>query len=306
MDKMIKPKRLMPGDTIALIAPCDGVKPGQADGPLAQLEKIGYRTKVSRYFYDHDWTFAASAEKRAADFNEMAADDAVKMVIFGGGEVSNEILPYMDFETVRKHPKIYCSYSDGTTPLNAITSLTGLVTYYGSDPGIPGGSNLYSARSFEAAVNTGTAPYNFEKSSPWTTIRGGEGTGELIGGFLANFALMLGGSYLRIDKTKRYLLFLEDHEQFGAPNVTSKYLSHIEQSGLMENVSGLIMGHYAEKDYPDINAILSRVAERYGIPTVKTDDFGHGPFRATLPIGVSAILDADAQTLRFLENTVES
>ena len=61
---------------------------------------------------------------------------------------------------------------------------------------------------------------------------------------MANFALMFGGSYLRIDKTKKYLLFLEDHEQFGSPSVTSKYLSHIEQSGFMNNVSGLILGHY--------------------------------------------------------------
>ncbi|MDD7310749.1 MAG: LD-carboxypeptidase [Eubacteriales bacterium] len=303
---MLKPKRLMAGDTVGLVAPCYGVNLGDAEEPLAQMEQMGYRTKVSRHFYDRDWTFAASVEKRAEDFNEMAADDEVKMVIFGGGEVSNEILPYMDFDLIRKHPKIYCSYSDGTTPLNAITSLTGLVTYYGADPGVPGGKNLYSARSLAAAINTGTAPYTFEKCSEWTTLRGGECSGELIGGFLANFALMFGGSYLRIDKTKKYLLFLEDHEQFGSPSVTSKYLSHIEQSGFMNNVSGLILGHYADKFYPEILDILRRIADRYQIPTVKTDDFGHCATRGTIPIGVSAVLDADAQTLRFTENTVEA
>ena len=74
----------------------------------------------------------------------------------------------------------------------------------------------------------------------------------------------------------------------------------------MNNVSGLILGHYADKFYPEILDILRRIADRYQIPTVKTDDFGHCATRGTIPIGVSAVLDADAQTLRFTENTVEA
>lgn len=303
---MMKPKRLMAGDTIGLIAPCCAAEDGCMEAPAAALEKLGYRVRLGAHLYDRDFTYAASIEKRAADFHAMTADDEVKMVFFGGGEVSNELLPYLDFELVRRRPKIYCSYSDGTTLLNAVTTLTGLTTFYGSNPGVCSGKELYGIRSLMAAVRDGAAPYAFEKSGPWTTLRGGECAGELIGGFLANFALILGGNYLRVDKTKKYLLFLEDHEMFGSPGVTAKYLAHLEQSGFLNNVSGLIFGHYAEREYPELTELLQRLAGRYGIPAVKTDDFGHGAFRGVLPVGACAVLDADAQTLQIVENVVEA
>ena len=157
-----------------------------------------------------------------------------------------------------------------------------------------------------AAVCGGTAPYTFEKSGAWTTLRGGEAAGELIGGLLTNFALMLGGRWLRVDRTKKYILFLEDHETFGSPGAVAKYLAHVEQSGFMNHVSGLIFGRYSDDSHPEIGEILYRTADRFGIPAVTTGDFGHGAFQGALPVGVSALLDADAQTLQITENVVEA
>lgn len=62
----------------------------------------------------------------------MIADDSVQMLLFGGGEVSNELLPYIDYALIREHPKLICSYSDSTTLLNAIHFMCGLPVFYGA------------------------------------------------------------------------------------------------------------------------------------------------------------------------------
>ncbi len=99
------------------------------------LESLGYRVKIGENIYRDTYGYLASEMERADDINAMAADDSVKMVFFGG-EGGNEPVPYLDFETIRRHPKIYCSYSDGTTLLNTIRSKGNFVTYYGQSPGM--------------------------------------------------------------------------------------------------------------------------------------------------------------------------
>jgi muramoyltetrapeptide carboxypeptidase len=76
-------------------------------------------------------------------------------------------------------------------------------------------------------------------------------------------------------------------------------MAYIEQSALMGNVVGLIIGHYAEEVPETLYGVLTRFAERHNIPAVYTDDFGHGNRHAILPIGMNATLDADAQSLVF-------
>jgi muramoyltetrapeptide carboxypeptidase LdcA involved in peptidoglycan recycling len=88
-----------------------------------------------------------------------------------------------------------------------------------------------------------------------------------------NFALSLGSKYFNIDKSKDYVLFLEDHVNFSSPWVIASYISHIEQSDL--HVKGLLWGHYAETEDPALIACLRRYGERNGIPVIACDDFGH-------------------------------
>ena len=84
----------------------------------------------------------------AEDSNSMAREKEVKMVLFGGGEGGEEVLPYLDYSAIRAHPKFYVSYSDGTSILSAITRKTGLVTYYGALPGMFENLTPYNKQQF--------------------------------------------------------------------------------------------------------------------------------------------------------------
>ncbi len=102
--------------------------------------------------------------------------------------------------------------------------------------------------------------------SLWRTICGGNCEGILTGGYLVNYAVMLGGVYFRIDRTKPHIHSTEENRQ--------------------------------------VDEIFRRFGEKYGIPVVRCEDFGHGANNAIFPLGVGATLDADNLTLEFTESGV--
>ncbi len=299
---MLKPQKLSLGDTIGIIAPCIALTKEEIAVAKKNMEQVGFQVKFADNAFKNTYGFAATPEERTADLHQMITDTEVKMLLFGGGEVCNEMLPYLDFDLIQENPKIICSYSDSTTLLNAISAHCHMVTYYG-----------FTWKAFTSPV-----PYNMQvwenrlmaekpfmdTGSKWRTICPGSAEGETIGGFLANFAIMLNGAYFPYDKSKKYILFIEDHIRFSKPAMVSKYFSHIEQSGFMKQVTGLLFGHYSEDYYEEIEQMLQRIGERYQIPVAKCDDFGHGTHHGIIPIGVQATLNADQGTLKFQEKTL--
>lgn len=296
----IKPNRLYKGDTIGILSPSYVLDQDKIQPAMDKLKELGFKIKIAKNTFKNTYGYAAAPEERAEDFNSMISDSDVKMLLFGGGEVCNEILPLVDFQSIQKNPKIICSYSDSTTILNAITSLTGLVTYYGQSLRTFFDLNDYNFQCFHSAFCSDGFK-DFRSNSKWEGIRRGKCEGELIGGYLANFAIMLNGSYLKYDSSKRYILFIEDHIKFSSPAVVSKYLSHIEQSGFMKSVTGMIFGHYSEEESPIINEILLRLSTKYNIQAIKCDDFGHGVNNAIIPIGINAEMDTEKRLLSFKE-----
>ena len=300
---MRKPRRLQKGDLVGIAAPCYKVDREKAEAVAAKLSELGFRVKFSDHLCDADDGYAASLEKRAADFNDLARDPEVRMILFGGGEVGNELLPYIDYEALRGDPKFLSSYSDGTTILEAVTSLSGIVTYYGQSPKSFLSGTDFNIAHFKAAMMDG-APYEFPKESEWVTIREGVCEGVLTGGYLINFAVMLNGKYYKMPE-EDCILFVEDLIRFSEPAAVSKWFSHIEQSGLFERVKGLLWGYYDDAPQPLVDDILRRIGEKYHIPVVRCADYGHCIRSGLIPIGVRARLDAGSGTLTILEPTVE-
>jgi len=300
---IIKPYQLSEGDTIGILSPSFASKKEDIQQSLEKLEREGFKIKIAKNAFKNTYGYAATPEERAEDFNGMIADNDVKMLLFEGGEVCNEILPLIDFSLVRKHPKIISSYSDCTTILNAITSLSGVVTFYGQSPGTFHNITDYNYQCFKSAFFNNGIPV-FKSNSKWEVIREGKCEGTLIGGYLINFAVMLNGNYLKYDAHRKYILFIEDHICFSSPAVVSKYFSHIEQSGLMNCVTGLIFGHYSEEASPILNDILIRLSLKYNIPTIKCDDFGHGANNVIIPIGLNAEINTQKCSLSFKESFV--
>jgi len=297
----MKAKRLSPDGTIGIICTSHVADIKKYSRIVETLNRLGYKVKLGEDIYKDTYGFVASTEERADDINTLIEDDDVQMILFGGGESAAEILPLIDYNKIKKHPKLFSSYSDGTSILNAINVQTGLITYYGAGTGVFLDLRYYDYMQFCLNFVEGYSIDQFKKDSDWKTIRGGQCAGILIGGYLPCFGLMLSNRYFRYDQNKKYILFLEDHEKFSSVGAVSTCLAFIEQSAFMQSVSGVIFGHYSDSVPDELLHCFERFGSRNNIPVVYTDDFGHGTRHAVLPIGMNAELDADRQSLLFLD-----
>ena len=300
---MIKPKMLNKGDTIGFIAPSYKPKRDPIERSAENLRKLGYKVKFSKNLFSTTNDYAGSIEERSEDFNAMIADPEVRMVFFGGGEVGNEILPYIDYENIKKNPKILCSYSDSTTVLNAVNKQTGLVTFYGSSPRFFENEPIeYTLTNFEKRLCS--TDLDYVKNSEWRVLTHGKAEGILIGGYLINFATLLGLEWYESLPDEDIILFIEDHEKFSTPAMISKWFTMLEHKGVFKRAKALIFGHYSLEEKPVIDDILTRIGKCYNIPVIRNEDFGHGANGAILPISVRARLNTEDLSFELLESGV--
>src|SRR5438874_8903292 len=134
-ERLVKPPRVRPGDTVAIVspsAPAFGRFPHRGERGTAYLESLGLRVRPMRHAAGVDGWVSAPPEARAADLHEAFADPEVAVVLCAiGGNHSNQVLPHLDFDLIRANPKIFQGYSDMTILHWAIGQETGLSTFYG-------------------------------------------------------------------------------------------------------------------------------------------------------------------------------
>ncbi|MDO5424606.1 MAG: LD-carboxypeptidase [Eubacteriales bacterium] len=287
------------GDTIGIISPSWVADQKDYEKYAKGIERFGFQVKFGRNIYKDTYKYTASVAERVDDLNEMIYDEKVKMIFFGGGYGSVDLLPYIDYKKIKETPKLFLSYSDGTSILNAIYAKTDIITYYGQTPGLFDNVSEYDKKQFVSHLVEGTAA-DYNRNSNWYAITEGCCEGILVGGYLLNFVLGLGNRFFPYRTDRNYILFLEELDKFQSIQGVSMFLTCIGQSRLMERVTGLLFGHYSDEISPSLFEVLGRFGKKYGIPVAYCDDFGHGTNHAIFPIGRRAILDTKIGEIKLL------
>src|SRR5690242_5190306 len=130
---VVKPKRLSAGDTVMLVAPANATFES-IDLQIAKesLEALGFKIRVGAHLLDRHGYLAGDDKARADDVNAAFADKSVAAVhTIRGGWGSARLLPYLDFDAIRRNPKVLIGYSDITALLLSIQAKTGLITFHG-------------------------------------------------------------------------------------------------------------------------------------------------------------------------------
>jgi muramoyltetrapeptide carboxypeptidase len=137
--RILKPKRLAPGEAVALVAPASATfKPVELDIARESLQALGLTVKVGRSMLARHGYLAGTDQERAADINEFYKDPSVRAVLpIRGGWGSSRVLPYLDFEAIARAPKIILGYSDITALLLSIHARTGCITFHGQERARP-------------------------------------------------------------------------------------------------------------------------------------------------------------------------
>ena len=311
--RLIKPKRLSVGDTIAVIAPASGVKPDKFDQSVQKLESLGFKAKVGKFARGNRGIFSGTDAERVHDLHWAFGDPEVRAVwCVRGGDGAPRILPDMDFELIRKNPKIFVGFSDITALHVAIHQRCGLVTFHGP-VGISGFSDYTKNHVLNVLMNP-TAPYKIEvsdsnksqKSELYKTevITPGKARGKLIGGNLS-LLTALAGTPWALENVKGKILFWEDVEE--QPYRIDRMLTQLRQSIDLRSLAGVAVGVLSDcvatekkPSPPVIEFVKDRLGD-LGIPVIYGLSFGHIRDQFTLPLGIEAELDTETATMTLLE-----
>ena len=134
---MIYPEFLHKGDTIGICAPSAGVgkKLESYDTAIDYLKQQGYQIKETASVRLND-PRGGDAPVRAAELDQLVNDPETAMIMCAaGGDFLDEILPYVNFASIRKHPKWIMGASDPTGLLFPITTKYDIATVYGLNAG---------------------------------------------------------------------------------------------------------------------------------------------------------------------------
>ena len=313
---LIRPKALNPGDTIGLITPATEVPDPDR---LALAERtVGYfklRMKRGKNVGKRFGTYRESVAARLDDLHAMFRDPEVKAIFcIRGGYASAHLLDSIDYDLIRRHPKIFIGYSDITAMHLAINKNSRLVTFHG--PIVLSRFTDYTQQHFRKAVFE-TAPIGkvtnpvdaneLRPAHPLRTIRPGTASGQLIGGNLSLISTTLGTPY-EID-TRGRILFLEDVEEQAYS--VDRMLTQLRLAGKLEQAAGVIWGECQDcgpRAYQpsavlpfSLGEVVDNILGELKVPVLSGLTIGHTNDQLTLPLGVMATLDAGSGTLEITE-----
>jgi muramoyltetrapeptide carboxypeptidase len=315
---LLKPRRLQPGDVVGVVAPATATyQQVELDIVRESLEALGLKVRVGEHVMNRYGSLAGADKDRAADINGFFADRDVRAVLpTRGGWGSARLLPHLDFDAMRRNPKVILGYSDITALLNAIHARTGLVTFHG-----PNGGGRWDAWSldwtkrvlFGAEAVTFTNPKTTNDKNVLTqidnrirTITPGKARGRLLGGNLSVLTGILGSPFVP-DFTDA-ILFLEDVEE--QPYRVDRMMTSLKLAGILSRVRGVLFGTCSDctpgTGYASftLEEILNDHLKPLKVPAWQGAMIGHNMPQWTLPVGLEVEIDAGAGTITMTEPAV--
>ena len=294
---LLKPPGLRPGDTIGFFSPSSAATawaPNRFARAKAYLAAQGVELKAGSLTGERDHWRSGSIAARAEELNALIRDPEVRAIMSViGGSNSNSLLPYLDYEALKRDPKIIIGYSDVTALLLGIHARTGLVTFYG--PALVASFGELSPlvdetlAGFNQICQAGGAavPHTVPTPTQWTderldweqqtrakqclpnrliSVGTGRVRGRLIGGNLNTLAGIWGSPYMP-PIARGDILLLEDSQGSGRRPLD----------------------------------ILLEVVGEPTFPILAEFDCAHTHPMLTVPLGIQAELDLDRQTLTLCE-----
>ena len=302
------PSKLKIGDTIGIVAPSSpiiGKNIEELNRAKEIVERSGFKVKYSKNIFSNTNGYSATAREKAEDINTMFADKEVKMIWCAkGGNNSNSTFEYLDYELIKKNPKIICGFSDITSITNMITEKTGLITFSGTNfKTIATDETDFSYKQALRRFVDGNLEFGPENEE-YITIQEGKATGKLIGGNLSLTRGMVAGKY-SLDFTDK-ILFLEELGFETDPEATSNNVYYMKQNGVFDKIKGLWIGNYEHESGISLEKIILDVLEgEYKFPIIKSNNFGHIERKTVIPIGTKAEINTDDDVkIKLVENCV--
>jgi muramoyltetrapeptide carboxypeptidase LdcA involved in peptidoglycan recycling len=319
------PEKLRPGDAICIVSPSTSlavIQAGTRQIAGENLSGLGLHITFGRNAEALDQARSSSIEQRLGDLHDAFSDPQIKGLLTSiGGYNCNQLLEYLDYDLIRRHPKILCGFSDITALGNAILAKTGLVTYSGphySTFGMRQGLE-YTLEYFRKCLME-NGPFEVAPSETWSddawyrdqeqrefvpnpgylVINEGQAEGRLVGGNLCTFNLLQGTPFM--PSLENTILVVEDDCESQAPHIDRDLQSLLHLPGF-EGVRGLVIGRFQKASQIDDETLIEIIRskrELRRLPVIAHANLGHCTPQMTFPIGGRARLVAEPGQVRFI------
>lgn len=306
-------------------APLPALFPDRFERGVSSLVNLGFNVKRGAYVSTRDGAVAACAQKRAEDINSLFLDPDVSLLMATiGGDYAAEILPYLDWDTIRSNKKGLIGYSDITVLLHAIGLKSQQVVFYGPTlmtefAEYPKPPRL-SAEAFMELFGPGDklviSPVDslLAKGSDWAlppqervktcpvfqkTIRAGSADGVVLGGCMEALERLRGTEYW--PSFKDAILAIETVDDEFDEKKWRSFIADYTNMGILKAIRGMVIGQkmWSKDDVDCLSSMLLDATASANIPILYGLPFGHISPIATLPLYTRAALDADAMKLIY-------
>lgn len=306
------PQKLSPGQTVGVYSPSGSIAYSESETALYErgldaLRRHGYRIKEGAHTRGRFYHMAGTAEEKASDIHALFADPEVAALLPSvGGHTASQILPFLDLDLIRRHPKPFVAFSDSAVLAAYIAEHTGIVTYhtaadvmfgfgrFGTDECPMQAQGAYTEEQMWNALEQ-HKPFSGPFSA-WQALRQGEASGMLLGGNLKGIQALLGTPFAPNWSGK--ILYWEAADP---PHVVAQVLAHLRNAGIFEQISGMVVGKvqhlketfYAPDEIMPIHKFIDYIVDRPSLPIIVEADIGHDIENITVPNGCLARMSAD-------------
>ena len=308
----ISPKRIRSGSKVAIVAPASTFSTEELHAGLDIIRECGLEPVVGPCVKNLKTSVYHSApvQERVQELSwAFSSPDITAVIAVKGGEGSAAVLPFLDYDLIRKSRKPFVGKSDITAISMGILAKSGLININGrgASAKITDGKNFFDMNCHAlrdtlsllmSDQNWGSKPFLKNQHFP-RTVSPGFAQGRAIGGNCDTFSHLLGTDFLPdLDGT---ILFLEDINK-GVLELSRLFL-HMKLAGVLQSVSGIVLGEFIDanskrrfkEELEDV--ILEYFSE--GPPCMYGVSFSHGSYTCPIPMGADCTMNADAGTISF-------
>jgi len=300
------PRKLPRKATIGIVSPASPQRDvKRLERGIAYLEGMGHTVVCApNALAVHGGYLAGTQDQRIADLHMMFADKRIDAIFCArGGYGSAQLLRDLDYDLIRKNPKILVGFSDITALQLALFKKTGLVTFSGAMPSVDMADEFspISEEWFWRVLRSTRPLGKLSQPFPFEILKKGNSKGLLLGGNLTVATSLVGTPFM--PTLTGNILVLEDigEETYRI----DRMLQQLVNSGVWERLGGVVFGKWTQgapalgRSTParDVNEVLTDFAVMCRGPVLSKFMYGHETLKFTLPMGVHCRLTARGLTV---------
>lgn len=271
------------------------------------LEQLGITLKeldilpvYSKHIFANENFRSGTAKERAEDLMNFYEKNEVHAVFdISGGDIANEILPYLDYIKLRDSHIPFYGYSDLTTVLNAVYTKTGKECGLYQlrnivEPEIEDSGNvIWKSRNLQRDRLAGHMAVHHKSRGEtillsekdknedyplldirYRFLRGEQMEGVMVGGNIRCFLKLAGTEYFPDLSGK--ILVLESLGGYKPQMIAC--LSQLSQMGAFRKINGILLGTFTKLEEMGFKGFMEEEVLKCSgnLPVAKTEEIGHG------------------------------